>query len=338
MTNASCVTACRLTGGGYVCNDQGTCCDRVNGHCSTATCAEDTECAGTSVETSTGTYATPVCSSACLTDGTATAETIKATFGGQVGAPYVIGGCHIDDFGCIQGEWTHMRHKQRGSFHASQYNSMICSCLDINGNPVLPVGEICNPCKGPACHMGQCNSSTGPTGDYCDIDHPCPDGQSCVEGPEPAPAPDNVACFSGVGLWNPNKGRRQWNVAFRVEFEDRGEPGGGRNAGALDDVYRIRIWIPADHTYDSAVNIAKEIGCTIPIERIISTTNGHCSNCDPTACTSDAQCSSGGTCVFVGPATINDGGNLVHGNLQIHKLTGNPTNNDTCPTNGPTLP
>ena len=32
---------------------------------------------------------------------------------------------------------------------------------------------------------------------------------------------------------------------------------------------------------------------------------------------------------------INDGGNLIHGNLQIHPQTGNPNNNSTCPPSGP---
>jgi len=33
----------------------------------------------------------------------------------------------------------------------------------------------------------------------------------------------------------------------------------------------------------------------------------------------------------IGLPSVNDGGNLTHGNLQIHPQTGNPTNNDTCP-------
>ncbi len=224
-----------------------------------------------------------ICGSACTTVGTDPgnmAEIQKATFGGQVGAPYVIGGCHMDDFDCIQGEWTHMRHKNSGAFHASDYNSMICRCTDENGDDVKPVGELCNPCNGPDCH---------------DPTYP---------GPEPRPAPANVACFSGVGLYNPSSGHRQISVAFRVEVEDRGEPGGGQNAGNLDDVYRIRIWIPTGS--ETAVGLAESACCSNSITEVVTA---------------------------IGLPDINDGGNLIHGNLQIHPLTGNPNNppNGTCP-------
>jgi hypothetical protein len=226
--------------------------------------------------------------SECTTDPATGAEIAKATFGGQVGAPYVIGGCNLDNFDCIQGEWTHMRHNRKGTFHASEYNSMICRCTDADGNDVLPVGQLCNPCHGPECHAD---------------DYP---------GPEPRPAPANVACFSGKGLWRPTAGRREVPVAFRVEWEDRGEPGAGQNAGNLEDVYRIRIWIPdvPQNQQDAeATRLAVLACCTNTVDQAISS---------------------------IGRLPdVNDGGNLTHGNLQIHPQTGNPTNNDTCPLNPP---
>jgi hypothetical protein len=220
--------------------------------------------------------------STCTTDPTTGAEIEKATFGGQVGAPYVIGGCNLDDFDCIQGQWTHMRHSRKGTFHASDYNSFVCRCTDADGNDVLPVGQLCNPCQGPECH---------------DPEYP---------GPEPRPAPANVACFSGKGLWRATNGRREVPVAFRVEIEDRGEPGAGSNAN-LEDVYRIRIWIPQvpQNQQDAeATRLAVEACCTNSVTDVVDS---------------------------IGLPNVNDGGNLTHGNLQIHPQTGNPNNNNTCP-------
>src|SRR6185295_3890620 len=95
----------------------------------------------------------------------------------------------------------------------------------------------------------------------------------------------------------PTAGRRSIPVGFRVEIEDRGEPGGGNNAGNLDDVYRIRIWFGSS-TAD-AVAKAEAACCQNDIASVIGN---------------------------IGPPNVLDGGNLIHGNLQIHKLTGNPNN------------
>ena len=62
------------------------------------------------------------------------------------------------------------------------------------------------------------------------------DGEFCNRhdrgpGPEPPKAPANEICYGGVGDFNGQ------TVAFRVDIEDKGEPG-------RDDTYRIRIWIP----------------------------------------------------------------------------------------------
>jgi hypothetical protein len=113
------------------------------------------------------------------------------------------------------------------------------------------------------------------------------DGQLCNPGdrdpgPEPRKAPANMACFSGVGQF-----RRQ-DVAFRVEVEDRGEPGAGTNSGSLDDVYRIRIWIPEGA--ETAAGLADKVCCT----------EGNPEGTD------------------AGQANIDDGGSITHGNIQIH--------------------
>ena len=99
--------------------------------------------------------------------------------------------------------------------------------------------------------------------------------------------------MTGVGNYNRNNGRRTIRVAFRVEVEDRGEPGAGRNAGNLEDVYRIRIWIP---TNQEDVNELADAGVLHEPVPDIRTPD------------------------------VSDGGNLIHGNLQIHPPTGNPNN------------
>ena len=225
--NTECSLPCRITGGGIVFEDTGN---------------------GGEPE--------------ARTDPNLLAEIQRATFGGQVGAPFGIVGCH-DDFDQIQGQWTHLRHKRRGSFHASDYNSLVCGCDSGDGAGFGGLdGTLCNP------------------GDD-------------ETGPEPRPAPANIACFTGVGNYARNGGRRTVQVAFRVEVEDRGEPGAGRNAGNLEDVYRIRIWIPTNQ--EDVNDLAAAACCTIP---------------NPDIRTPD----------------VTDGGNLIHGNLQIHPATGNPNN------------
>ena len=141
----------------------------------------------------------------------------KGTGGGQVGASCGCIGC-IDNFDQIQGEWSYSRKSASkgnlGSFHASDYNSLVCECDDGSGGPGAVTMGACNP------------------------DNPVP-------GPEPRTAPANKACFTGMGqLSPPQLGKRTVSVAFRVHVEDRGEPGAGNNSGALSDVFRIEIWIP----------------------------------------------------------------------------------------------
>jgi len=182
----------------------------------------------------------------------------KATFGGQVGAPCGCIGC-FDEFEHVQGSWTHSRKKRKGSFHAMDYNSLICGCDGVFD------GELCNP----------------------DDRDP---------GPEPRPAPANMACWSGVGDFNPTNGRRTIRVGFRVDVEDRSEPGGPQGH-APPDVYRIRIWVPEGD--ETAWELA-DLAC--------------CTNADPLGRAPD----------------IDDGNDLINGNIQIHPLT--PHSEDgVCP-------
>jgi cysteine-rich repeat protein len=130
-------------------------------------------------------------------------------------------------------------------------------------------------------------------------------GQLCnpgepESGPEPRPSPANVACFSGIGGWAATPGKREIPVAFRVEVEDRGEPAGGEHADGTCDVYQIRIWIPSSG--ETAAGLADLVCCIDGYDTM-------------------------GT---VRPPDVQDGGNLVHGNIQIHPMTPN-SQDGTCP-------
>ena len=191
------------------------------------------------------------------------AEIIKATFGGQVGAPCACIGC-FDDFDHVQGSWTHNRKQAQGSFHAKDYNSLICGCD----------GDFTN---------GLCNPGNRPP------------------GPEPRPAPANMACFSGIGDYALTGGRRTTTVAFRVEVEDRSEPG-GTNGTPPPDVYRIRIWIPNPTAGETADTLAAGACCT---------------NASPTGQAARAP-------------NVDDGGSVIRGNMQIHPQTPNSADG-RCP-------
>jgi hypothetical protein len=177
----------------------------------------------------------------------------------------------------VQGEWQHSRKNQQGNFHAMDYNSLVCGCDGVFD------GKLCNP------------------GDR-------------ELGPEPRKAPANMICFSGAGRIKQNGAGNEVDVAFRVDIEDRGEPGAGNNAGNLEDVYRIRIWVPTGA--ETVDQLAASVCCTQPKEAL------------------EAPC--GPPSHFRCP-DVDDGGNLVHGNLQIHPELPNtvrgicPPPDGTCP-------
>ena len=121
-----------------------------------------------------------------------------------------------------------------------------------------------------------------------------------IVGPEPRPSPANIACFSGLGSWSDTNGRKIRTVAFRVEVEDRGEPSVGGNADDTCDVHRIRIWIPVE---GEDVNLLADGAC--------------CTNSVPAGQAAREP-------------DVDDGGNLTHGNMQIHPMTPNSANG-RCP-------
>ena len=149
----------------------------------------------------------------------------------------------------------------------------MCGCDDGSGGPGV-IGT------GPGNKVGLCNPG--------DRD----------AGPEPRPAPANVACWTGTGtLSPPTLGKRTVAVGFRIHVEDRGEPGAGKNSGPSADVYHIEIWIPTGN--ETPESLAQQACCFDP---------------DPTLRT----------------ANIDDGGNITKGNIQIHPETPG-TESGTCP-------
>jgi len=205
------------------------------------------------------------------------------TFGGQVGASLGVGTPWEPDSEFIRGQWQHVRHGSqdaKANFHASSFDSLMCACFEEGSTPGVVVGEICNP------------------GDR-------------VNGPEPRRAPANKICFSGVGKISLGNGPRIFPALFRVDIEDRSEPGGnGKPSEAPADRYRIRIWVlpeDANPNDDDLMDVRMAIACW-PISVL----------------TTDGAPGPLGSAVFgVDPApTIDDGGILDFGNRQIHPPTG----------------
>lgn len=219
---------------------------------------------------------------------TLTYPTVRyVTHGGQVGAP--VGNAGFDpDSPCIHGRWTHVRHIQgglMGNFHATSFDSLMCACLGCPEDPTAAgvVGELCNP-----------------------------DNRIC--GPEPRPAPANKICFSGVGNYTLTSGRRTpRSVLFRVDIEDRSEPGGGHPGGAKPppDRYRIRIWVL------TAAELAR---LNDPLDRLLNFRQAI--SCTPgSTTTQDGAPGALGSAVFgQRPPDIDDGGALDRGNHQIHPM------------------
>jgi hypothetical protein len=216
---------------------------------------------------------------------------LNATHGGQVGAPIGAPTAFTPDSVCIQGEWTHVRHIRPGldgNFHANTFDSLMCACLPCADDPNGQgvVGTLCNP-----------------------------DDRIC--GPEPRRAPDNKICFSGVGDYALTKGKRSTDiVVFRTDVEDHSEPG-GTNGTPPPDRYRLRLWLissTANHgdlgdpndTGSAAYALRQQVGCADPTTE------------DLTVTVPGAQ--------PVPTPDIDDGGNLIRGNQQIH-----PSLNKTCP-------
>ena len=225
--------------------------------------------------------------------------------GGQVGAPCGCSGCFTTGdpeadlaFEHIQGNWQYDRKYpgadqfKQGTFHAKEFNSLICGCCSADLPNCTEGGINQNPGAG-ACFK------QGATRDPLN-------GKVCgdrITGPLPRPAGANIICFYGIGDWTPTNGRKLDKVAFRVEAEDRGEPSVKKNTDETCDYHRIRIWVPA--AGEDAKVLADQACCTTALDDNLDVPGIRLPN-------------------------IDDGGNLLHGNIQIHPALPN-TNRGRCP-------
>ena len=223
------------------------------------------------------------------------------THGGQVAGPLGNSGCavtldHIIGNPCIRGRWTHVRHALRGlsgSFHARFYDTFSCACLATNLDATgLYSDGTCNP-----------------------VD-PMP-------GLQPPLTPGNKAVFTGVGDWSaPNGLREPRSVLFRVDIEDRSEPGGAHSRGRklTADRYRIRIWVLTDTELAALNNPSDGL---LAFRNAIAACNGLKYQDGVFSSQLLNNCSGPGTIVFPGGAPvrlpdIDDGGELEKGNQQLH--------------------
>jgi len=220
-----------------------------------------------------------------------------ATHGGQVGAPLGQANCVVtvkNQAGnpCIHGRWTHVRHGvpgTEGNFHARLYDTLASTCVDTNLDaggsygPGTVVNAVCNP------------------------DDP-------AAGPAPRRAPANKLAFTGVGDWSDGQGgRAPQSVLFRVDVEDRGEPGGSHAHGGLapPDRYRIRIWVLSDTELAQLHSGGGQDPYLLSFRNAISACAG--------ISVRDGADVANGTAVFgVRAPDIDDGGELQRGNVQIH--------------------
>jgi hypothetical protein len=216
---------------------------------------------------------------------------------------------------CIHGRWTHVRHVKgglEGNFHARFFDTLDCACLDTNMNPAT------------------CQYDQGTV-----VDGVC--GNRHI-GPLPRKAPANKIVFTGVGDWACPNGRREGRAClFRVDIEDRGEPGNAHalaadgKQGRVPDRYRIRIWVLDDAELAQLNSGSGADPYLIHFRDCISACNGidyRDGVCGPNTCASGDSCSTGaagstGTITFPGGCpvrlpNIDDGGEMLHGNHQIH--------------------
>jgi hypothetical protein len=150
------------------------------------------------------------------------------------------------------------------------FDSLMCGCLPCAENPDSEgvVGELCNP------------------GDR-------------ICGPEPRRAPANKICFSGAGDWVAGTGKRDpRSVVFRVDVEDRSEPGRNKPGEEPPDRYRIRIWF-VDPASPAGLELREQVACADPLTEDVAT---------------------------VLQPDVDDGGILRTGNEQIH-----PAHDQECP-------
>jgi hypothetical protein len=245
------------------------------------------------------------------------------THGGQVGAPFGVAsvpsmtncqtGAGIGFWNaCIRGEYQHVRHMKggrRANFHAAsngnvhQFDSLACACLPCDSFDTTnswPTTKL-------TCHPADRTYTNA--GDTATVEGLCNPGDRMC-GPEPRKAPANKIAFSGVGNYTESKGKKVANaVVFRVDIEDRGEPGNAHAIGASGkdkkiDRYRMRMWKitgDPDSPYNRALRVAVAVTDAAD-ERVLA----------------QLPCEFGAT----PEPDIDDGGDLDRGNRQIHPNTG----------------
>jgi len=216
------------------------------------------------------------------------------THGGQVGAPVGEGNCvvgaNLNGNPCIHGRWTHVRHAQgglKGNFQARLFDTLDSACLDTN--------------IGPGGYYGPGTLTNG----IC-----YPDDR--VAGPGRPKAPANKIAFSGIGDWSDGGQREPRSALFRVDIEDRGEPGGSHPGGGAPppDRYRIRIWLLTDAE-------RMELNGAGPDSSLVNFRNA-ISACNGVSIRYGADLPNGAAAFGVRPPDIDDGGELQRGNSQIH--------------------
>jgi hypothetical protein len=285
----------------------------------TALCAYDIEGERITVRSQCSSWITCLPLGACRVTGGGRQEAQRTyptdvryvTHGGQVGAPVGEKTCVVlPQFQrgnpCIHGRWTHVRHIQgglRGNFHARVFDTLDCACLDTEVGPggVYGEGTVVD---------GRCNPNDR------------------VAGPEPRRAPANKIAFTGVGDYALTKGRRDpRTVLFRVDIEDRSEPGGSHPKGGTPppDRYRIRIWILTA----SELAQLRSAGGSDPY--LLSFRNA-ISACNGINVRDGADVPNGAVAFGVRAPDIDDGGELDRGNHQIHPGI------KTCDVNNPVGP
>ena len=237
------------------------------------------------------------------------------THGGQVGAPVGNRVCVVEfalrnGNPCIHGNWEHVRHNQggnEGNFHAKVYDTLECACLDTDYTPIT----LSAPIYGTNVLQTYTNLLYGPA---TSVDGVC--GNRSI-GPLPRKAPANKIVFTGIGDWTDTNGpRASRSTLFRVDIEDRGEPGNAHaqasngKPGRVPDRYRIRIWVltaAEKAQLDGGAGDAYLLG----FRNAISACNG--------IDVQDGATVPNGVAAFgVRHPDVDDGGELTHGNHQIH--------------------
>jgi len=215
---------------------------------------------------------------------------------------------------CIHGRWEHVRHMQsgtQGNFHARFYDTLECACLDTNLTKVVSAFGYTNLVYGPGTTVdGLCNPNDN------------------ASGPQPRPAPSNKIAFSGVGDYAETKGQRvPVSVLFRIDIEDRSEPGGSKPKGGKPppDRNRTRIWILTPTELAQLHSGSGADPYLLSFRNAISACNG-------IDVQDGASVPNGAAAFGVRKPDIDDGGELSRGNYQLHPAI------NQCDPNNPTGP